>query len=54
MADELLAQIIKKIEMYVDWRTTPITPPAYEKVKLNFKGYKSCFEGDRKEKGGIF
>ena len=54
MTDELLAQIIKKNEMYVDWKTTPITPPNYEKVKLNFKGYKNCFEWDRMGKKGIF
>ena len=32
-------QVVKKNEMYVDWKTTPITYPDYEKVKLNFKGY---------------
>ena len=26
--------------MYVDWKTTPITHPDYEKVKLKFKGNK--------------
>ena len=40
MTDELLAQVIKKNEMYVDWKTTPITHPDYAKVKLNFKGCK--------------
>ena len=25
--------------MYVDWKTTPITHPDYEQVKLKFKGY---------------
>ena len=39
MTDELLAQVIKKNEMYVDWKTTPIAHPDYEKVKFNFKGY---------------
>ena len=39
MTDELLTQVVKKNEMYVDWKTTPITHPDYEKVKLNFKGY---------------
>ena len=39
MTDEFLAQVVKKNEMYVDWKTTPITNPDYEKVKLNFKGY---------------
>ena len=42
-ADELLQQVIKKIEMYVDWKTSPITHPDYEKVKLNFTGYKKLF-----------
>ena len=40
MTDELLAQAIKKNDMYVDWKTTPITHPDYEQVKLKFKGYK--------------
>ena len=39
MTDELLAQVIKKNEMYVDWKTTPIAHRDYEKVKFNFKGY---------------
>ena len=39
MTDELLTQVVKKNEMYVDWKTTPITHPDYEKVKLNFKSY---------------
>ena len=39
MTDELLAQVIKKNEMYIDWKTTPITHQDYEKVKFNFKGY---------------
>ena len=39
MTDELLPQVIKKNEMYVDWKTTPIAHPDYEKVKFNFKGY---------------
>ena len=39
MTDELLAQVIKKNDMYVDWKTTPITHSDYEQVKLKFKGY---------------
>ena len=39
MTDELLAQVLKKNNMYVGWRTTSNTHPYYEKVKLNFKGY---------------
>ena len=39
MTDKLLAQVIKKNEMYVDWKTTPNAHPDYEKVKFNFKGY---------------
>ena len=39
MTDELLVQVIKKNDMYVDWKTTPITHPDYEQVKLRFKGY---------------
>ena len=55
MADELLAQVIKKNEMYVDWKTTPITHPDYEKVKLNFKGYeKIVLKGIERAKKRIF
>ena len=39
MTDELLAQVLKIIDMYVHWKTTPITHPDYEQVKLKFKGY---------------
>ena len=39
MTDKLLAQVLKKNSMHVDWKTTPVTHPDYEKVKLNFKGY---------------
>ena len=37
--DELLALVLKKNDMYVDWKTTSITHPDYEQVKLKFKGY---------------
>ena len=40
MTDEFLAQVLKKNNLYVEWKTTPNTHPDYEKVKLNFKGYK--------------
>ena len=39
MTSKLLAQFIKKNDMYVGWKTTPITHPNYEQVKLKFKGY---------------
>ena len=39
MTDELLPQVFKKNEIYVVWKTTPITHPDYEKVRFNFKGY---------------
>ena len=55
MTDELLAQVVKKNEMYVDWKTTPITNPDYEKVKLNFKGYeKIVLKGIEKAKRDYF
>ena len=41
--DELLAQIVIKNEMYVDWKTTPVTHTDHERVKLRFKGYKNLF-----------
>ena len=55
MTDELLEQVIKKNEMYVDWKTTPITHPDYEQVKLRFKGYeKIVSKGIDKEKKDYF
>ena len=39
MTDELLAQIVTKNEMYVDWKTTPVMHTDHERVKLRFKGY---------------
>ena len=55
MTDELLAQVIKKNEMYVDWKTTPIAHPDYEKVKFNIKGYKKIvLKGIEKAKRDYF
>ena len=55
MTDELLAQVIKKNEMYVDWKTTPIAHPDYEKVKFNFKGYeKIVLKGIERAKRDYF
>ena len=55
MPDELLAQVIKKNEMYVDWKTTPIAHPDYEKVKFNFKGYeKIVLKGIERTKRDYF
>ena len=39
MTDELLAQIVIKNEMYVDWKTAPVTHTDHDRVKLRFKGY---------------
>ena len=39
MTDELLAQILIQNEMYVYWKTTPVTHTDHERVKLRFKGY---------------
>ena len=55
MTDELLAPVVKRNEMYVDWKTTPITNPDYEKVKLKFKGYeKIVLKGIEKAKRDYF
>ena len=55
MTDELLAQVIKKNEMYVDWKTTSIAHPDYEKVKFNFKGYeKIVLKGIERAKRDYF
>ena len=39
MTNELLAKIVMKNKMYVDWKTTPVTSEHFERVKLRFKGY---------------
>ena len=39
MTNKLLAKIVIKNEMYVDWKTTPVTSEHFERVKLRFKGY---------------
>ena len=39
MTNELLAKIVIKNEMYVDWKTTPVTSEHFERIKLRFKGY---------------
>ena len=55
MTDELLAQVIKKNEMYVDWKTTLIAHPDYEKVKFNFKGHeKIVLKGIERAKRDYF
>ena len=38
MTNKLLAKIVIKNEMYIDWKTTPITSEHFERVKLRFKG----------------
>ena len=43
MTDELLPQIVIKNEIYVDWKTSPVTHTDYERVKLGFKGYENLF-----------
>ena len=40
MTNKLLAKIVIKNEMYVDWKTTPVTSEHFERVKLRFKEYK--------------
>ena len=37
MTDELLAKIVIKNEMYVVWKTIPVTDVNYERSKLQFK-----------------
>ena len=55
MTDELLAQIVIKNEMYVDWKTTPVTHTDHERVKLMFKGYeKLVLKEIEKAKGEYF
>ena len=55
MTDKLLAQIVIKNEMYVDWKTTPVTHTDHERVKLRFKGYKTLVLKEiEKAKGEYF
>ena len=37
MTNELLAKIVIKNKIYVDWKTTPVTSEHFEKVKFRFK-----------------
>ena len=37
MTNELLAKIVIKNEMYVDWKTTPVTSEHFERVKKKKK-----------------
>ena len=39
MTDELLAKIVIKSEMYVVWKTTPVSDVNYERSILELKGY---------------
>ena len=39
MTNELLTQIVRKNEMYVEWKTTPVTSADHEQIKLRFKNY---------------
>ena len=43
MNNELLTQIVRKNNMYVEWKTTPVTNVDHEQIKLRFKSYeKKC------------
>ena len=39
MTKELLTSIVSKNQMYVEWKTTPVTSADHEKLKLQFKNY---------------
>ena len=39
MTDELFAKIVIQNEMYVVWKTTPVTDVNFERSILQFKGY---------------
>ena len=39
MTNDLLAKVVKKNELYVNWKTTPLTSVNYE---LNKKSFKDC------------
>ena len=39
MNNELLPQIVRNNNLYVAWKTTPVTNANYEQIKLQFKNY---------------
>ena len=39
MTNELLTQVVRKNEMYVEWKTTSVTSADHEQIKLRFKNY---------------
>ena len=39
MNNELLPQIVRKNNLYVAWKTTPVTNANYEQIKLQFISY---------------
>ena len=39
MTNKLLAQIVTKNKIYVDWKTTLVAHTDYDRVKVRFNGY---------------
>ena len=39
MTDEILTTVVQKNNMYVKWKSTPITHEDYPTIKQNFKAY---------------
>ena len=39
MTNELLTKVLKKNELYVEWKTTEINDRNYEMIKLRFKNH---------------
>ena len=43
MTNELLAKIVIKNEMYVDWKTTPVTSKHLKELNLDLRDVKNLF-----------
>ena len=39
MTDELLKLVVRKNELYVEWKTTAVDDPLFEQRKRNFRTY---------------
>ena len=39
MTDELLKLVVRKNELYVEWKTTVVDDPLFEQCKRNFRTY---------------
>ena len=52
MTDELLKLVVRKNELYVEWKTTAVDDPLFEQRKRNFRTYDNMIKGT--DQAGIF